>query len=606
MADPFEDSRRLTGCNLYFAGTGAALEASFELAPGVAFDDAAVRRWRDNIAAARAALGWAPGKVYARRHASGVALAFEAPMDQLYTAAEVGEWAWFDALGLRAEAEMEGEGDAPARPHAGALAREAALALLVELARTESKPALIALQRAAAEHGVPFLPDDDAVSIGAGQGGQVWEIGALPAPDDIDWPTLHPIPAALVTGSNGKTTTVRLLAAMLRAQGLHTSHSCTEGVYFDNALIEGGDYSGPGGARTALRHPQAQAAVLETARGGILRRGLALCSVDAAIVTNISADHYGEYGVHGLEDLAAAKLTVARAVKPGGLLVLNADDATLRALAPRFDCAIGWFGADFDDAFLATHRAAGGATCGVRDGRLLLSHGAAASDLGAVAAMPVTLGGCAAYNVANLSAAVLAAHALGVPETAIRATLSAFGTAMDDNPGRLQAWQFGDAHVVVDYAHNPDGLHGLMRAIGADRRSGRMGIVLGHAGNREDADLRAVASTVAEYRPDRVVLKDIHGYERGRAPGEIAAIMRQALLDGGIDAAAIDTRLDEAEAARALLRELRPGDLLVLPLHEVAARDDVVRVLEAMRAGQWRPGEPLPERADPHDPGEKA
>jgi cyanophycin synthetase len=592
--EPFRDSRRLTGCNLYFDGTGAALES----VPDAAFDDAAVARWRDNIAEARAALGWPGGEVYVRRHASGVSLAFEAPMDQLYTATEAGEWAFYDALGLRAATSVEGEGGAPPRAHAGALPRAEALALLAALARREAKPALRALQAAAAERDLTFLPDDDAVSIGAGAHAQLWTIDALPAVDTVDWARLRRIPTALVTGSNGKTTVVRLLAAMLRAQGLHTSHSCTEGVYFDNALVEGGDYSGPGGARAALRHPHAQAAVLETARGGILRRGLALCGVDAAVVTNISADHYGEYGVHGLEDLAAAKLVVARAVRADALLVLNADDAVLRKLAPSLGCPVGWFGADFDDAFLAAIRGTGGATCGVRAGRLVASYRGSEVALGEIAAMPVTLGGHALYNVANAAAATLAALALRVPEDAIRATLSVFGTAMADNPGRLQAWRFADAHVVVDYAHNPEGLHGLLRAVGAHQRSGRMSILLGHAGNREDSDLRAVAATVAQYRPEHVVLKDIHGYERGRAPGEVAAIMRQSLLDGGIDAGAIDTQLDEADAAHGLLRDLRPGELLVLPLHDTAARDAVVETLEAMRAGQWRPGDALPERAD--------
>jgi cyanophycin synthetase len=597
--EPFRDSRRLTGCNLYFNGTGAALES----APGPTLDDTALARWRDNIAAARDALGWPAGAMYVRRHASGVSLAFEAPMDQLYAATEVGEWAFCDALGQRPNLAVDTD-DGP-RAHAGALPRDEALRLLASLARAEARPALRALAAAAARRGVTFLPDDDAVSIGAGEHGQVWDIAALPAVEDVDWPRLHAIPTALVTGSNGKTTVVRLLAAMLRAHGLHTAHSCTEGVYFDNALIEGGDYSGPGGARTALRHPRAQAAVLETARGGILRRGLALCAVDAAVVTNISADHYGEYGVHGLEDLAAAKLVVARAVRQGGLLVLNADDPVLRKLAP--ECAIGWFGTEFDDAFLAAHRQAGGATCGVRDGRLLASRAGERTGFGAIAEMPLSLGGSALYNVANAAAATLAALALRVPEDAIRRTLSSFGNALNDNPGRLQTWQFGDARVVVDYAHNPEGLHGLLRAVGAQSRRGRLSVLLGHAGNREDDDLRAVAGTVAQYRPERVMLKDIHGYERGRAPGEVAAIMRQALLDGGLDTATIDTRLDEVDAAHALLRELRPGDLLVLPLHETAARDTVVHALETMRAGQWRPGDALPERADrTHDESETA
>lgn len=591
MSEPFEDSRRLTGCNLYFAGPGAALES----ARGLAFDAAAIERWRDNIAAARAALGWPDGAVFVREHASGVSLAFEAPMDQLYAAVEAIEWAWYDALGQRAAAEA-GEGDEAAPPHAATLPREAALALLAQRARAEARPALVALQHAADAHGLPLLPDDDAASLGTGDGSRTWAIDALPAPGAVDWPSLHAIPAALVTGSNGKTTVVRLLAAMLRAHGLHVAHSCTEGVYFDNALIEGGDFSGPGGARTVLRHPRAQAAVLETARGGLLRRGLALCRADAAIVTNISADHYGEYGVHGLDDLADAKLVVARAVRGDGLLVLNADDATLVRRAGGHDGAIGWFAAAFDAPRLAAARRVGGATCGVRDGVLVCSDGDGEHALGAVAGMPLSLGGRAHYNVANACAATLAARRMGVPAATVAAVLARFGRDPGDNPGRLQAWAFGDMRVVVDYAHNPEGLHGLMRAVDAGARAGRLSVVLGHAGNREDEDLRAVATAVAAYRPDRVVLKDIHGYERGRAAGEVAAIMRRALHDAGVPEAAIETRLDEVDAALALLRDAQRGELVVLPLHEVAARQAVVAVLDAMGARQWRPGDPLPER----------
>lgn len=591
MSEPFEDSRRLTGCNLYFAGSGAALES----ARGLAFDDATVQRWRDNVAALRAALGWPDGAAYVRRHASGVSLAFEAPMDQLYTAVEAGEWAWYDALGQRAPDDAA-SGDGDTQSHAATLPRGDALALLAEHARTEARSALVALQAAADAHGVPLLPDDDAVSIGTGDGSRTWSIDALPAPDTVDWPALHAIPAALVTGSNGKTTVVRLLAALLRARGLHAAHSCTEGVYFDNALIEGGDFSGPGGARTALRHPHAQAAVLETARGGLLRRGLALCRADVAIVTNISADHYGEYGVHDLDDLAAVKLVVARAVARDGLLVLNADDATLVRWAQGYAGAVGWCALDYDLPALAHAREKRGATCGVREGVLRCSLDGTEHALGPVAAMPLSLGGRAGYNIANLCAAALAALRMGVPAGTIARELARFGTDPADNPGRLQSWAFGDARVVVDYAHNPEGVHGLMRAVGADARAGRLGVLLGHAGNREDADLRAVAAAFAAYRPERVVLKDIHGYERGRAPGEVAAIMRQALADAGVPDAAIDTRLDETDAALALLSGMRAGELVVLPLHEIAAREAVVRVLEAMRARQWRPGDPLPDR----------
>jgi len=418
----------------------------------------------------------------------------------------------------------------------------------------------------------------------------------LPKPDNADWRPLHAIPTALVTGSNGKTTTVRLVAAMTRAHGWRTAHSCTDGVFLDGEALESGDFSGPGGARTALRQQQAQAAVLETARGGILRRGLALCRADTAVVTNIAADHFGEYGVHDLDDLAAVKLTVARAIGDDGLLVLNADDAVLRRHAAALSCPIGWFADDDDAPLLATHRNAGGATCGVQDERLRLHWRGASHDLGAVDAMPLTLGGRARYNVANIAAAALAAVALGVTPATIATMLSRFGTSPDDNPGRLQHWRFGATEVYVDYAHNPDGLHGLMHAIGADARRGRLAILLGHAGNREDDALRAVATTAAGYRPDLVVLKDIEGYERGRSAGEIAAIMRAALLDAGVPADAIETRLDEVEAARLPLQWARDGDLVVLPVHEAAARSAVVALLDTLRDRGWQPGQPLPPR----------
>ncbi|MCD9030115.1 Mur ligase, partial [Luteimonas sp. BDR2-5] len=393
--------------------------------------------------------------------------------------------------------------DLPHAPgHASVVDADSALQTLAHVARAETAAGLLPLRDAAAARGLPFLADDDAVSIGAGTGGRVWPIAALPRVDEVPWPALHAIPTALVTGSNGKTTTVRLLAAMTRANGWPTAHSCTDGVFFDGRELEAGDFSGPTGARTALRQPQAEAAILETARGGMLRRGLAVQRADVAVVTNISVDHFGEYGIHDLDDLAAVKLTVARAVADGGLLVLNADDPVIARQARLFDAQrLGWFAGDDAHPALLAHRARGGATSGVADGRLRLHLDDATHDLGAVAAMPLTLGGSAAYNVANVAAAALAAAGLGIAPDVIARVLASFGNARGDNPGRLQRWQFGGIDVVVDYAHNPDGLRGLLRAVGADRRGGRLGIVLGHAGNREEADLRAVAATAAAFAP---------------------------------------------------------------------------------------------------------
>ncbi|HST44415.1 MAG TPA: Mur ligase family protein [Luteimonas sp.] len=592
--DPFEESRRLTGCNACFAEPGVALET----ARGLAFDDAALERWRLQVSAMRGALGWAQGAIHVRRHASGATLAFAAPLDRLYAATEANEWAWRAALhgGAHGATASPPNGIAHAPGHASWWDAATAMQTLRALAAAEANPALLSLRDAAARHGVPFLVDDDLLSIGAGDGSRTWAVQSLPAAGDVDWASLHDIPTALVTGSNGKTTTVRLLAAMARAQGWHAAHSCTDGVFFDGEALESGDFSGPMGARTVLRHRQVQAAILETARGGLLRRGMATCRADAAVVTNISEDHFGEYGVHDLDDLARVKLTVARAIGADGLLVLNADDPVLTGLAPSLACPLGWFSLDDASPLLVAHRDGGGATCAVADGRMRLHWRGGQHDLGAVADMPLTLGGQAAYNVANAAAAALAACALGISVEAVVATLRRFGAAGNDNPGRLQHWTFGGVQVFVDYAHNPDGLRGFLQAVGADRRTGRLAILLGHAGNREDADLRAVARTAAAFDPDLVVLKDIGGYERGRGVGEVAAIMRDVLAAAGLAGDRVETCLDEVEAARRPLQWARDGDLLVLPVHELDARIAVVALLDALQAGGWRAGDALPPR----------
>ncbi len=591
------------GANLFFPGTGATLELT--AAP---FDEALLAAWQARVGRARTALGWEETGWAARRHAGGVSLSIAAPVDQLFLATEVNEWAlcaslqerdparWpdlEDALLIAAFENAPGgaEGTGPADIDPPVLEESAALARFAQLATREARPELRVLLAEAAARALPCVLDETLLTLGAGAGGRSFALAALPAPGAVPWPVLHDIPTALITGSNGKTTTVRVLAACAREQGWRAAYNCTDGVFVGGQALEQGDYSGPAGARRVLREPHAEAAVLEVARGGILRRGVAITRARVALLTNISADHFGEYGIDDLDGLADAKLSIAAVLPENGLLVLNADDATLRAkaegLTRRFGRAppLAWFALDFDLALLQAHRALGGATCGVRAGRLQLSSGARhehgqVHDLGAVAAMPLTIEGRAGYNIANLAGAALAAAALGVAPAVIAAVYARFGARLEDNPGRMMRFDAAGVRVLLDYAHNPDGLRGFLEVASTMRApEGRLGLVLGHAGNRLDEDVRELARVAADFQPELIVIKEDEAHLRGRAAGDVPLIIRTELLRLGLPEAALPMRASELDAVQLALAWARPGDVLALPIHASGARTAVLRML---------------------------
>jgi cyanophycin synthetase len=595
-APPFEDSRRLTGSNLFFASTGAVLDVA--AAP---IDDGLIDAWRARIERAGARLGWPNRRAVARRHAGGVSLAVAAPYDQLFLATEVNEWAlcaaliesdpirWSALEGILIEEALRANENIsnPAAQIPPVIEESAALARFERLSSLEAHPKLRALLDAAVERSLPYVVDDSELTLGAGVGGRNFALAALPDIAQVPWRELRDIPTAIVTGSNGKTTTVRLIAACARSQGWHAGYNCTDGVFLDDEALASGDYSGPAGARMVMRERRAQAAILETARGGILRRGIAVSRATTAVITNVSSDHFGEYGIHDLAGLAEVKLAVASAVNPSGLLVLNADDSQLRLqadeLVRRFGRSppLGWFSANPDQRTLREHLLRGASTCGVREGRLHLVHGGAEHDLGAISAMPLSMGGIAAYNVANMAGAALAAAALGIAPATIAAVLARFGSKLQDNPGRMMRFEVDGVKVLIDYAHNPDGLRGFLKVADHLRGgTGRLGLLLGQAGNRKDADIQALAQVAAEFRPDLVVVKEDEAHLRGRAPQEVPRIIRAELTRLGFPDSALPTVTSEVDAARCALEWARPGDVLALPVHSASARAAVVAMLE--------------------------
>jgi UDP-N-acetylmuramyl tripeptide synthase len=562
-------------------------------------DPAVLEAWRRRVELARGELRWPEGATRAVAHASGATFALAAPADQLLAATEVNEWALAASIAEREPArsasliaalaaEQPEEAEPPVLESGGALLR------LRRRAAREANPRLRALIAAADARGLPHLLDDDALTLGAGAGGHSWPLAELPDAAAVDWSALHAVPTALVTGTNGKTTVVRLIAACTKAAGLETGYCCTDGVFVGGRALGTGDYSGPAGARRVLRDAHVEAAVLETARGGILRRGLAVTRADVAVVTSIAADHFGEYGVHDLDALADVKLALARSLDASGLLVANGDDELLARRAPATGKPVGWFAQDYGQPRLSAHRADGGATAGVRAGRLVVFHAGREHDLGEVAAMPLAAGGHSHFNVANLATAALAAAGLGVPAATTAAVFASFGANPEDNAGRLMRYELGGLTLIVDFAHNPAALAGLADFAQHLRGAGRLALLLGQAGNREDADIDRLAAVAAAARPDLVVVKELTSYLRGRGAGEIPALLQSALARAGVAAAATARAADEHGAVQLALAWARAGDVLVLPLHSRDGRAHTLALIERLRRDGWKAGQPVP------------
>ncbi len=568
------DSRRLTGPSLLLDRPGAILDVRLEEPAR----ERAITAWRAAARRLLDAVNWSAETLAVRPFAGGASLALTAPIDTLYAATDLNEAAW-----EMAAAELAGHA---AEPVATVVARlRAAIA-------GERNPALVALREAARERDVTFLAGEGLVSVGAGGGALAWPAGALPDSAAVDWSRVHDVPVALVTGSNGKTTVVRLLAAILAGQGLTVGHTSTDGVSVAGVRLAEGDYSGPSGARLLLRRPEVEAAVLETARGGLLRRGLGVDRAAVAVVTNVADDHLGEFGIDSLDQLADVKLLPARAVRPSGAVVLNADDPLVRERAASVGVPVVWFAHAPSAPGLARHLAAGGRAA-VGDGdRLELIEGTTRTTLARVDEVPMTVGGAARHNVANALAAAAAAWVLGVPPDVIGRELRHFGRAASDNEGRANMVELGGVQLVIDYAHNPHGLVALgelMAALPARRRL----VLIGQAGDRPDEAIRALARAAFGLRPDRVVLKEMERYLRGRRPGEIPDLMADELIGLGMAPEAVSRPGGEVAAVRDALAWARPGDVLLLTVHQ--DRTVVMALLELLRAEGWRAGEVVPE-----------
>ncbi len=391
------------------------------------------------------------------------------------------------------------------------------------------------------------------------------------------------IPIVSVTGTNGKTTTTRLLAHIARYAGHTVGLTTTEGVYVNSETILKGDCTGPSSAQAILRDPTVTFAALETARGGLLRFGLGYDWANVGVVTNIAEDHLGLRDMDTLDDLAKAKALVIERVFPEGHAVLNAEDRFCEYMAGRTRAKVALFSLDPQNPRLAAHVAAGGLGAVMdRHDTLCLYRSTLRIPVVHARQIPVTFDGRARHNIANALAAALAAFCAGIELDDIRGGLTTFHPSPFQAPGRANVYEFRDFKLMIDYCHNAHGMQFVGPFLSSMRKPGaRVMCVLNAPGDRRDEDYEAMGKAAAPHF-DVVILRDDEDL-RGRAPGEVAGLLRDALVRHGMKPEQVEMAKNETEAVKRLIAACRKDDLGVVfadRIGKVAAQIDFERQKE--------------------------
>jgi cyanophycin synthetase len=330
--------------------------------------------------------------------------------------------------------------------------------------------------------------------------------------------TARHTPIIAVTGTNGKTTTTRLVAYIVNQAGFKVGFTCSDGIYIQGKLVEEGDCSGPLSAASVLKNENIDFAVLECARGGILRAGLAFDQCDVAIITNVAEDHLDLKGINTVQQLAEVKALVALAVNPDGYAVLNADDDLVYAIHEKLSCKLAYFSHNPENLRIAAHCANGGIAIVPENGCLTILSGADKITVEQLSNIPITFNGKADFNIANAMAAVLATYLVGVNMEDIRTALRHFEPSVALTPGRMNFFQFRNFSVIVDFAHNPHGMKAISKLVASFDATIRIAIIAG-TGDRRDEDIIHLAEEAATIFDELIIRQDVS--LRGRPGQEI-------------------------------------------------------------------------------------
>ena len=380
------------------------------------------------------------------------------------------------------------------------------------------------------------------------------------------------IPIVAITGTNGKTTTTRLTAHIYRQTNKVVGFTATDGIYIQEYLVESGDNTGPYSAGTILKDPTVEVAVLETARGGILRSGLAFDSCDIGVVLNVAADHLGLGGIDTIEQMARVKGVVAETVRPEGYAILNADDPLVAAMAEKLNCKVAYFSMNPDNPIIIEHSRRNGLAAVYENGYLSILEGKWTLRVEKATNIPMTMGGLAPFMIANALASCLATFAQGVDIEQIRQGVRTFTMSAAKIPGRMNLFDVKDYRVLIDYAHNPHGF----KAVGDFVRnwSGTKIGVIGGPGDRRDEDLILLGKIAAEIF-DQILVKEDQD-SRGRKPGEVADLIVKGIYQVSPQQPC-EIIVNETEAINLALNQAQTNDLIVIFPEKVTSAIELIK-----------------------------
>jgi cyanophycin synthetase len=373
------------------------------------------------------------------------------------------------------------------------------------------------------------------------------------------------IPIIAVTGTNGKTTTTRITAHLMKQTGACVGYTTTDGIYVDDFMVEEGDCTGPASAGLILKDPTVDIAVLETARGGLLRSGLAFDQCDVGIITNVAEDHLGLKDIHTLEQMVHVKATVAESVRLDGLAILNADNDESYGIRERLKCKIGLFSMNPENDRVLAHMRDGGLACIYEEGEIRLVNGSAKITVADVQSIPATFNGKCRFMIENILASVLAAYSQGVGVHLLARGLYTFQVSDETTPGRLNHFHFKNFDFLVDYAHNPHGMLALGQYLENLPATSKLGIITG-IGDRRDEDIRELGKVVASIFNEVIIRLDQD--LRGRKHHEIVELVRHGIMAVN-PFCKVEVIKDELQAITHAIRNSRPGQLIVLTTDKI-------------------------------------